>query len=109
MSRRQVFRWLEWLGIMVTVLIFSAGCLFPVDFAWNDEPASTDTRTPTESRPSTSTSQPTLTMTPTTYYRPVTWMELVDFISDDHTNWNEYDLVDYNCLDYAVDLVANAH
>ncbi len=46
--------------------------------------------------------------TPATAYRQITWMELVKFIEDDHTNWNRYDPVHYNCLDYAVDLVANA-
>ncbi len=41
-------------------------------------------------------------------YRPVAWMELVSFISDDHTNWNDYDPNNYVCLDFAVDLVENA-
>ncbi len=48
-------------------------------------------------------------MTPTPSYHPITWEELVQFLSDDHTNWNDYDLETYNCLDYAVDVVANAH
>ena len=102
-------RWLKLLGNMTAVLIFSAGCLVPLDFTPDFQASITDTRTPTEPRPPTSTSKPTLTATPTTYYRPITWMELVDFITDDHTNWNEYDITDYNCLDYAVDLVGNAH
>ncbi len=46
---------------------------------------------------------------PATVYTPITWKELVKFIEDDHTNWNKYDPVKYNCLDFAVDLVANAH
>jgi len=46
--------------------------------------------------------------TPTPYYRPVTWMELADFISRDHTNWNQYDINNYVCLDFAIDLVENA-
>ncbi len=109
MSRKQVSRWLGWLGSIAAAFIFSAGCLFPVDFVRNGEPTSTITRTPTDTRRPTSTSKPTRTPTPTTYYRPITWMELVQFITDDHTNWNEYDVVDYNCLNYAVDLVENAH
>jgi len=54
---------------------------------------------------------PTLPLlsTPTTTYRQITWMELVKFIEDDHTNWNKYDPIKYDCLDFAVDLVANAH
>jgi hypothetical protein len=51
---------------------------------------------------------PTPVLTPTPSYRPITWDELVQFLSDDHTNWNEYDLETYNCVDYAVDVVANA-
>ena len=46
--------------------------------------------------------------TPTTYYRPISWMELVSFISDDHTNWNEYVPDEYVCLDFAIDLVESA-
>ncbi len=33
---------------------------------------------------------------------------LVQFLIDDHTNWREYDMETYNCMDYAIDLVANA-
>ena len=41
-------------------------------------------------------------------YRYLSWSQLVKFLSDDHTNWNEYDLETYNCVDYAVDLAENA-
>lgn len=109
MDRKHISRWVRWLGSLAAALVFGAGCIFPVDFAADIQSASTQTRAPTNTRRPTSTSKPTLTPTPTTYYRPVTWMELVDFITDDHTNWNDYDAVDYNCLDYAVDLVENAH
>ncbi len=47
-------------------------------------------------------------LTPTPQPRLVTWNELADFLVRDHTNWHEYDLEDYNCLDFAIDLVANA-
>ena len=50
---------------------------------------------------------PTFTPGPTTF-RPITWMQLVDFLNADHTNWNTYDPVHYNCVDFSVDLVANA-
>ena len=50
----------------------------------------------------------TIQPTPTINYRPITWKELVNFLSDDHTNWNEYIPGKYVCLDFAVDLVANA-
>ncbi len=40
--------------------------------------------------------------------RQITWQELVDFLAEDHTNWHTYDLEDYNCMDYAIDLTANA-
>jgi len=35
-------------------------------------------------------------------------MELADFLARDHTNWNAYNVDSYNCIDFAVDLVANA-
>jgi len=41
-------------------------------------------------------------------FKPIPWLDLVNFISFDHTNWNAYDINSYNCLDYAIDLVANA-
>jgi hypothetical protein len=46
--------------------------------------------------------------TPTPQYVNLSWQELTRFLADDHTNWREYDLENYNCLDYAIDLVANA-
>ena len=47
-------------------------------------------------------------MTPTPAANAVTWQQLADFLVSDHTNWKPYDLEDYNCLDYAIDLVENA-
>lgn len=46
--------------------------------------------------------------TATPIYKSITWDELVQFLIDDHTNWREYDLETYNCMDYAIDLVTNA-
>ena len=46
--------------------------------------------------------------TPTPSYRSITWKELADFIARDHTNWNQYDVNNYVCLDFAIDLVENA-
>jgi hypothetical protein len=46
--------------------------------------------------------------TPTPAYMAITWSGLVDFLVADHTNWNAYHEVNYNCLDFAVDVVANA-
>lgn len=40
--------------------------------------------------------------------KPITWKQLVDFLASDHTNWNEYDINSYVCLDFAIDLVENA-
>ncbi len=47
-------------------------------------------------------------LTPTPEYQAISWQQLTQFLSDDHTNWREYDLEDYNCVDFAIDLVANA-
>ncbi len=49
---------------------------------------------------------PVITATPE--YQTLSWLELTRFLSDDHTNWGEYHLEDYNCMDFAIDLVANA-
>ena len=40
--------------------------------------------------------------------QPIPWKELADFLVRDHTNWKPYDAEDYNCMDYAIDLVNNA-
>jgi uncharacterized protein with PQ loop repeat len=38
----------------------------------------------------------------------LSWVQLVRFIEDDHTNFRAYDANHYICLDFAIDLVANA-
>jgi hypothetical protein len=57
---------------------------------------------------STNSSVSALSGTAVNSYRPITWMELVDFLAKDHTNWNEYIPGKYTCLDFSVDLVTNA-
>ncbi|HCS40352.1 MAG TPA: hypothetical protein DIW44_12310 [Anaerolineaceae bacterium] len=47
-------------------------------------------------------------ITPTPEYQNISWQQLTRFLSEDHTNWHEYHLEDYNCMDFAIDLVANA-
>lgn len=49
---------------------------------------------------------PVITATPE--YQNISWLELTRFLAADHTNWGEYHLEDYNCMDFAIDLVANA-
>jgi hypothetical protein len=49
-----------------------------------------------------------LTASPTATYHPITWKELVNFLEKDHTNWNRYIPGKYTCLDFSMDLVANA-
>jgi len=46
--------------------------------------------------------------TPAPSYRSIDWMELVSFLEKDHTNWNQYVPGKYVCLDFAIDLAANA-
>jgi hypothetical protein len=41
-------------------------------------------------------------------YQLISWKELADFLVRDHTNWHTYDAEDYNCMDFAIDLVNNA-
>jgi hypothetical protein len=57
---------------------------------------------------STATVAPAPSDPPASAYLPITWMDLVDFLAKDHTNWNEYIPDEYTCLDFSVDLVANA-
>jgi hypothetical protein len=38
----------------------------------------------------------------------ITWTDLVSFLEKDHTNWNPYIPGKYTCLDFSMDLVANA-
>lgn len=52
---------------------------------------------------------PTPTPSPSTNYKPVTWLDLNIFLSNDHTNWNNYIPGKYTCVNYAEDLVAAAH
>lgn len=48
-------------------------------------------------------------LTPTPSYRAATWAEISQFLANDPTNWNTYNLDTYNCIDFAIDLVENAH
>jgi hypothetical protein len=47
-------------------------------------------------------------LTPTPAFQAITWDELTRFLDADHTNWHSYDENTYNCVDFAVDLVAAA-
>lgn len=47
------------------------------------------------------------TVTPT--YRTITWKELYTFVTDDPTNLNQYIPGKYECVNFALDLTANAH
>jgi hypothetical protein len=53
--------------------------------------------------------EPTPTPSSTTSYQPISWRDLNVFLSNDHTNWNTYIPNKYTCVNYAMDLVANAH
>ncbi len=64
----------------------------------------------------TPTAYPTLTQYPTNTTVPATatpksgklaWAELIDFILNDHTNWNTYSDI-YNCVNFSIDLVSGA-
>ncbi len=47
-------------------------------------------------------------VTPIPAFRSITWQELADFLSADHTNWNEYTLDVYDCTNFSIELVENA-
>lgn len=71
--------------------------------------APTNTPVPT-TRPSvTPTPRRTATAVPTPKtYSEITWQELTTFLSDDHTNWHAYDEETYTCVNFAMQLKANA-
>jgi hypothetical protein len=72
-------------------------------------PYPTYTLLPTYTAIPTHTPSPTrIVGTVTPVYRPITWSELTQFLADDHTNWHEYVTGVYNCVNFAIDLVANA-
>jgi hypothetical protein len=70
--------------------------------------ASTSATTGTQLPTTTSTTVITSTNTPTGTFHPITWKQLVDFLAKDHTNWNQYNPGKYTCLEFSMDLVANA-
>jgi hypothetical protein len=47
------------------------------------------------------------TQSATPSHHSITWMELQDFLARDHTNWNKF-TDKYVCVNFAMDLVANA-
>jgi hypothetical protein len=102
----------NYLGCTFVILGFIAFAAATALFWYSYKPTPTPTRAPahapTNTRIPPATAIPSLTSTPTIVYRPVTWVELVSFISDDHTNWNEFNVNKYNCMDFSIDLVENA-
>lgn len=69
----------------------------------------TDTPAPTARFTVNPTARYTVTVVPpASTYRTITWQELTTFLSNDHTNWNAYDEDTYTCVNFAMDLQANA-
>lgn len=98
-------------AIAVVVLGFQiVGCA-PSNVQIEQAIAKTQTAAPypTQTPYSTQTPYPTATSVPTIMPSQglFTWAELVDFILNDHTNWNVYSTL-YNCVNFSMDLVANA-
>jgi hypothetical protein len=75
------------------------------------QPITGSTLSPSSTGPlfhSLSTLTPGSTGSPKGSYRPITWKDLVNFLEKDHTNWNPYIPGKYTCLNFSIDLVANA-
>jgi hypothetical protein len=106
MNKHRSFSPFVW-ALVTGLVIFAMACTF-ISEVEVTKAASTVRSTPTRRATVTDTQTPTPSITPTVVFRPIKWMELVKFLEDDHTNWNTYDPVHYTCLDFAVDLVANA-
>ncbi len=81
-------------------------CIFPSSSS--DAEYAFDNITVVNYNPLSSTTPKRPEETPTPSYHSITWKELADFIARDHTNWKPYDIDNYVCLDYAIDLVENA-
>lgn len=99
-------------GCLVTAIVGMGGTKI-LSETWNEISSLSQVNLPTLVPPVNNgmfpLSLPSLnSSTPAPAFQAITWMELVKFIEDDHTNWNPYDPVHYDCLDYSVDLVASA-
>ena len=98
--------------VAICLCFFLSGCSTLLTSALVVTPVPTVTVLPTYTPYPTftplPTAVPTKTARPTHAYRPITWDELNEFLANDHTNWHAYDIDKYNCVNYAMDLVANA-
>ena len=105
---------------IILLIILGGAILIPVGIAVLVKPANAEPppfqpvptiysiKIPTNSPVSYLSAPETSYQTPTITYRPIKWMQLAAFLSDDHTNWNNYVTDYYVCLDFSIDLVAHA-
>lgn len=82
--------------------------LFCTTIAACSSPVQTSSSSATIIRELASTAVASPFATTSTSYHPITWKELNDFLASDHTNWNKYVPGKYTCVNFAMDLVANA-
>jgi hypothetical protein len=103
----------------VFVAIFASFCILSIVIIYllpslNSEapaqpvPTTFSIKMPTDTKVSYLSALKTSYQTPTLTFRPIKWMQLAAFLSDDHTNWNNYVTDYYVCLDFSIDLVAHA-
>jgi len=81
-----------------------------IDLYFDNSPTPGRLSSPTP-RPAASrsaTAFPAASPIPTSVFNPITWDELNQFLARDHTNWNEYLVGEYVCMEFAVDLALNA-
>jgi hypothetical protein len=97
--------------IVMVILIIVFFAIFPKLFSMNPALATQsnnasqgETAFPTSNNPSNAFQL----KTPIPNYRAITWRELNLFLDSDHTNWNLYIPDKYICVNFALDLVANA-
>ena len=113
-ERRGAVGYLLFLVFFLAVLLVMvlAGSYYLLKNGWYDNRADSPaapTSLPTQTALPIPTLAPSATATAEPTYEPVTWKEVVAFITEDHTNWQPYEPGDYVCLNFAIDLVNNAH
>jgi hypothetical protein len=109
-------RFLAFSILLIAIVLVAAVAVIkiPLATAFSPTPPPTGTAFPTPTDlPAVLSGYPTVVPmvpsdTPPASYRQIDWMELVSFLEKDHTNWNQYILGKYTCVNFAVDLAANA-
>jgi len=97
------------IGILLVVFLAACAPLVPqLKEAIQDMAAESQTSSSSIQLPGLA-STPGVSGTPIPTYRNVTWKQLMAFVANDPTNLHPYIPGKYECVNFALDLTANAH